>query len=157
MCGLPRKCFGAASEEKCFERYCTHNLLLRLSFYCVAEPRRDHAIVMSRFARECLAKSSEVFHYLELTLGPGTSALDLRLGLHSGPVTAGVLRGEKSRFQLFGDVSCFVFGVMSAGESNAVSQLMICEPLVDRRSTQRPGWNPIRKLAKSIAARRQRI
>jgi hypothetical protein len=27
----------------------------------------------------------------------------MRLGLHSGPVTAGVLRGAKSRFQLFGD------------------------------------------------------
>lgn len=40
---------------------------------------------------------------LELSLGPGTSALTMRVGLHSGPVTAGVLRGEKSRFQLFGD------------------------------------------------------
>ena len=29
--------------------------------------------------------------------------LSMRIGLHSGPVTAGVLRGEKSRFQLFGD------------------------------------------------------
>ena len=29
--------------------------------------------------------------------------LKMRFGLHSGPVTAGVLRGEKSRFQLFGD------------------------------------------------------
>ena len=27
----------------------------------------------------------------------------MRFGLHSGPVTAGVLRGAKSRFQLFGD------------------------------------------------------
>lgn len=27
----------------------------------------------------------------------------MRMGLHSGPVTAGVLRGERSRFQLFGD------------------------------------------------------
>ena len=27
----------------------------------------------------------------------------MRFGLHSGPVTAGVLRGDKSRFQLFGD------------------------------------------------------
>ena len=26
----------------------------------------------------------------------------LRVGIHSGPVTAGVLRGAKSRFQLFG-------------------------------------------------------
>jgi Adenylate and Guanylate cyclase catalytic domain len=29
--------------------------------------------------------------------------LCMRFGLHSGPVTAGVLRGEKGRFQLFGD------------------------------------------------------
>jgi hypothetical protein len=32
----------------------------------------------------------------------GTS--DLRVGLNSGLTTAGVLRGEKARFQLFGDV-----------------------------------------------------
>jgi class 3 adenylate cyclase len=31
--------------------------------------------------------------------------LALRIGLNSGPTTAGVLRGEKARFQLFGDVS----------------------------------------------------
>ena len=35
----------------------------------------------------------------------GTSNLSLRIGLNSGPTTAGVLRGEKARFQLFGDVS----------------------------------------------------
>ena len=29
--------------------------------------------------------------------------LSMRFGLHSGPVTAGVLRGQRSRFQLFGD------------------------------------------------------
>ena len=40
---------------------------------------------------------------LEANLGPGTASLGMRFGLHSGPVTAGVLRGEKSRFQLFGD------------------------------------------------------
>jgi hypothetical protein len=40
---------------------------------------------------------------LELKLGPDTSDLALRVGLHSGPVTAGVLRGERARFQLFGD------------------------------------------------------
>ena len=27
----------------------------------------------------------------------------LRFGLHSGPLTAGVLRGARARFQLFGD------------------------------------------------------
>jgi class 3 adenylate cyclase len=40
---------------------------------------------------------------LELTLGPDTSDLSLRIGMHSGPVTGGVLRGEQSRFQLFRD------------------------------------------------------
>ena len=40
---------------------------------------------------------------LEHSLGPDTSALGIRVGLHSGPVTAGVLRGERARFQLFGD------------------------------------------------------
>jgi hypothetical protein len=40
---------------------------------------------------------------LESILGPGTADLCLRIGVHSGAVTAGVLRGEKSRFQLFGD------------------------------------------------------
>ena len=27
----------------------------------------------------------------------------MRFGMHSGPVTAGVLRGDRARFQLFGD------------------------------------------------------
>lgn len=40
---------------------------------------------------------------LEVRLGPDTTMLGFRVGLNSGPVTAGVLRGERSRFQLFGD------------------------------------------------------
>lgn len=44
---------------------------------------------------------------LEVSLGPETGALTIRIGIHSGPVTAGVLRGEGSRFQLFGDTSTF--------------------------------------------------
>ena len=34
---------------------------------------------------------------------PDTGDLNVRAGLHSGPVTAGVLRGDRARFQLFGD------------------------------------------------------
>jgi hypothetical protein len=37
-----------------------------------------------------------------VTLGPDTGDLSMRFGQHNGPVTAGVLQGEKSRFQLFG-------------------------------------------------------
>jgi class 3 adenylate cyclase len=94
-------------------------------------PRKGHAAVMTRFAFDCRDKTRELTLMLEETLGPvstptkdtdwkwyspdltrnaswflqGTSSLALRIGLNSGPTTAGVLRGEKSRFQLFGDVS----------------------------------------------------
>ena len=67
------------------------------------ETRYDHAVVMAGFARECLVTMNEVVRDLEARLGPDTSDLAMRFGFHSGPVTAGVLRGEKSRFQLFGD------------------------------------------------------
>jgi len=66
-------------------------------------PREDHALAMVRFAQNCLIRFHDLTNELELSLGPGTADLGLRVGLHSGPVTAGVLRGEKSRFQLFGD------------------------------------------------------
>jgi len=67
------------------------------------EPNDDHAINMARFAYQCILRMSQVTQELESALGPGTSALNIRCGLHSGSVTGGVLRGQKSRFQLFGD------------------------------------------------------
>jgi class 3 adenylate cyclase len=67
------------------------------------EPRKDHAVVMARFAYTCMIKMEETVKQLELSLGPDTADLSMRFGLHSGPVTGGVLRGKKSRFQLFGD------------------------------------------------------
>jgi class 3 adenylate cyclase len=67
------------------------------------DPRPDHAVVMAKFANDCLKRMHEVTQKLELELGPDTTELGLRVGMHSGPVVAGVLRGDKSRFQLFGD------------------------------------------------------
>lgn len=55
---------------------------------------------MARFSQECVLKFNELAKQLETTLGPDTGDLAIRAGLHSGPVTAGVLRGEKSRFQV---------------------------------------------------------
>ena len=66
----------------------------------VAQPR--HALQMVRFARDCLSQTTKVTRQLEGRLGPDTCNLEMRVGLHSGSVTAGVLRGEKARFQLFG-------------------------------------------------------
>ena len=67
------------------------------------EPRKDHAVAMAKFARECMEKMKVLTQRLEVSLGPDTGDLAIRIGLHSGQVTAGVLRGERSRFQLFGD------------------------------------------------------
>jgi class 3 adenylate cyclase len=61
------------------------------------EPREDHAVVMARFARDCREKMNEITRKLEKSLGPDTGDLKVRFGLNSGPVTAGVLRGERAR------------------------------------------------------------
>jgi len=69
----------------------------------VPQVKEDHALAMVRFANAIMIRADNVSRKLESRLGPGTGDLTLRVGIHSGQVTAGVLRGEKSRFQLFGD------------------------------------------------------
>ncbi|CAB9514586.1 Receptor-type guanylate cyclase gcy [Seminavis robusta] len=67
------------------------------------QPQPDHAIIMCKFATDCMNKMKVMMSSLADTMGEDTADLAMRVGLHSGPVTAGVLRGQKSRFQLFGD------------------------------------------------------
>ena len=74
----------------------------------------------ARFARDCLYKMHIMVKQLEVTLGPDTAELGLRFGLHSGPVTAGVLRGERARFQLFGDTMNTTARVETTGAKNKI-------------------------------------
>ena len=55
---------------------------------------------MARFAMDCQQALVRVTQELVDRLGPDTATLCMRIGLHSGSVTAGVLRGEKGRFQV---------------------------------------------------------
>ena len=64
---------------------------------------RFNPVRMVKFAKSCMEKLELILNDLEALLGPGTTELGMRVGIHSGSVTAGVLRGDKSRFQLFGD------------------------------------------------------
>jgi len=69
----------------------------------VPEDCDDHALAVARFSRDIMHKMRSIVRRLEILLGPGTADLQLRIGINSGQVTAGVLRGDKARFQLFGD------------------------------------------------------
>ena len=49
------------------------------------DPRADHAVIMARFAKECILSLQRMTKELEVSLGPDTADLCMRIGLHSGP------------------------------------------------------------------------
>ena len=49
------------------------------------DARLDHASIMVRFARDIMLKMQTVVRQLEVSLGPDTADLSLRIGCHTGP------------------------------------------------------------------------
>lgn len=84
------------------------------------ESDTHHAVVMAQYCMECLAMMRELIKDMEVALGPGTADLGMRFGLHSGPVIAGVLRGEKSKLQVFGDTVDTALRMESSSDVNAI-------------------------------------
>ena len=46
------------------------------------DPRPDHALVMARFAKDCMKRMRELTKQLEATLGPDTGDLSMRIGMY---------------------------------------------------------------------------
>ena len=75
---------------------------------------------MCRFAKDIISRFHVLSKDLEMILGPDTGDLDLRVGIHTGPVTAGILRGERARFQLFGDTMNTTARIESTGQRGRI-------------------------------------
>jgi class 3 adenylate cyclase len=75
---------------------------------------------MARFARDCLYKMKNVTTQLEETLAPDTGNLGIRIRMHSGPVKARVLVGNRARIQLFGDTMNTTARIETTGTKNII-------------------------------------
>lgn len=83
---------------------------------------------MAKFANECLVKMNETTRNLVDVLGEDTAELTLRVGIHSGPITGGILRGAK--------VSCCHVSTLFATFRNCRRGLFSLTAALNSRTSQ---------------------
>ncbi|CAB9522416.1 Receptor-type guanylate cyclase gcy [Seminavis robusta] len=86
----------------------------------VPQHQPDHAVLMAKFCSDVMKKMPSFIKKQEVTFGPDTADLSIMIGMHSGPVTGGFLKGKGSRFQLFGDVMTTASLLLANSESGKV-------------------------------------
>lgn len=72
------------------------------------KPQANHAERMVRFSRDALAKLKKFQENPEYD-HLGLKELSFRVGMHSGGVTAGIIRGDRARFQVKQTVWSYLF------------------------------------------------
>lgn len=100
-----RKVFKVETIGDCCEYKHAFSQVIHLTFLStdvavtgLPNEQPDHAVIMAKFATQCLGAFQElVSGDLANHLGENIGDLSIRIGVHSGDVVAGVLRGRKSR------------------------------------------------------------
>ncbi|CAB9520220.1 Receptor-type guanylate cyclase gcy [Seminavis robusta] len=80
----------------------------------------DHCLIMASFCIDCMRKMPKLVKTMEVQFGPDTSDLTLQIGIATGPVTGGFLKGRGARFQLFGDTRSTVSLIQKHGMNNRI-------------------------------------
>ena len=88
----------------------------------IPEQRKDHAIAMTRFAMDVRTKVRVLTRQLKDRLGEGTDLLCIQIGIHSGEVVAGILRGQRARtFKLLrGETVSMATRIMESGQGDRI-------------------------------------
>jgi adenylate cyclase len=104
----------------------------------VISPEPDHALVVARVALEMLDELARLSGSLPVPMS-------MRIGIHSGPLVAGVIGTRKLAFDLWGDTVNTAHRIQSTGELNQVVVSETTQRLLGRAfRTQSRGPTPLR-------------
>jgi adenylate cyclase len=94
----------------------------------IPEHKQDHAIRMAEFAKEVM-RLSESFNFED-------RAIELRIGIHSGPAVAGVIGLNRYSYDLWGDSVNIASRLESTGMPG---KIQVSESFVSELSNQSKG------------------